>query len=56
MFAAIIYDNTIPYIVLARGNRPFTTEQAAKKKALAVAAQRDIPSYCTYVAEVRGTA
>lgn len=52
MFAAIVYIDTIPYIVLARGNRPFTTEQAAKKKALAVAAERDVPSYCTHVAEV----
>lgn len=52
MFAAIVYDNTIPYIVLARGNRPFTTEQAAEKKAHAVAAERSIPAHCVHVSEV----
>lgn len=52
MYAAIIYDNTIPYIVLARGNRPFTTEQAARKKAAAVTAKRNIPAYCAQIVEV----
>lgn len=52
MFAAIVYDNTIPYIVLARGNRPFTTEQAAQERAATVARERNIPAYCVHVAEV----